>query len=98
MDFFLQNIVKYAYDLSDDETIEHLLANNPSISPTAHHGLSVSLNYYCKYAVGTQLYTKPGITWEEVMPWERMLQRTYQMFEADFQLNAPKDRTLFDYK
>ena len=39
-----------------------------------------------------------GTSWESEMPWERMLLRTYRMFQADIQMNAPKDRTLFNYK
>lgn len=48
--------------------------------------------------VGYQLYTKPGITWESVEPWERMMDRKYRMFQADVQVHAPKQRTLMNYR
>ena len=85
------------YGLADDATLPHILANNASISPTAHHALSVFDKTF-KYSVGTGLFTTPGITWESQHPWERMLPRLYRMWQADIQTNAPKDRTLFDWR
>ena len=48
--------------------------------------------------VGYQLYTKKGVTWESVEPWERMMNRKYRIFQADVQVHAPKDRTLMNYR
>ena len=48
--------------------------------------------------VGYQLYTKKGVTWKSVEPWERMMNRKYRMFQADVQVHAPKDRTLMNYR
>ena len=86
------------YDMPDDTLVEHILGNKHSLSPTAHHGLTVGLDHYAYYAVGTHVFTTPGITWESQHPWERMLPRLYRMFMADVQQNAPRDRTLFNYK
>ena len=50
------------------------------------------------YIVGYQLFTRPGIRFADQEPWERMMSRKYRMFQADVQVNAPVERTLFNYK
>ena len=50
------------------------------------------------YIVGYQLFTRPGIRFADQEPWERMMSRKYRMFQADVQINAPVERTLFNYK
>ena len=75
-----------------------ILANNPSISSTAHRALS-ALDNVIYYGLQLRNYTVPGITWEDQQPWDSiMCSRLYRMSQADIRLNAPKDRTLFDYK
>ena len=96
-----QNALKYyltkLYQRPDDHNMAQVLANNPTISPTAHHAFTVwdTIMYYM---YGAQLWTKPGITWESQHPWDKMLPRLYRMFNADVELSAPKTRTLLNYK
>ena len=84
--------------MPDDALIDQIMANNKLISPTAHAGLSGSMEHYCFYIIGHHLFTRPGIKWSDGEPWERMMARKYRMFMADVQVNAPKERTLFNYK
>lgn len=93
----LKKFVSTLYELPDDLLLEHIFGNSPSISPTAHHGLNVGLGLYSYYIVGCHVFTRPGITWESQHPWDKMLPRMYRLFMADVQVNAPKDRTLFNY-
>ena len=86
------------YDLPNDTLMDQIFANNKSISPTAHEAMNGSLDHYSYYIVGVHMFTRPGITWESQHPWDRMLGRMYRMFQADVQINAPKERTLFNYK
>ena len=86
------------YDLPDDTLLDQILANNPLISPTAHHGLNAGLDYYCSYIIGVPSFIKNGATWDSENPWDRMLPRLYRMFMSDVHMNAPKDRTLFNYE
>ena len=93
-----QKFMTTLYDLPDDTLLDQILANNPLISPTAHHGLNAGLGYYCSYIIGVPAFIKNGATWDSENPWDRMLPRLYRMFMSDVQMNAPKDRTLFNYK
>ena len=74
-----------------------IFANNPSISPTANHAMRV-METACYYSFGVKMYTVPDITWESQHPWDRMLPRHFRMFQSDVELNAPKNRTLFNYR
>ena len=47
--------------------------------------------------MGKPLFLDPKSNYEEQEPWEVMAGRKYRMFHADVTLNAPKDRTLFNY-
>ena len=85
------------YEVENDLNLDQVLANNPSISPTAYAGMK-AIDYMCRYVFGMKLYTNLDVTWENQHPWERMLPRLYRMFMADVHMNAPKDRTLFNYK
>ena len=84
--------------MPDDLLLTQIFGNNPSVSPTAHHALTVGLDHYSYYIVGCHVFTTPGITWESQHPWEKMLPRMHRMFMADVLVNAPKDRTLFNYR
>lgn len=83
--------------IPDGFLIDQVLANNLSMSPEAVAGYE-AMGRYARYIVGYQLFTKPNSTFEESEPWERMMSRKYRMFQADVQLNAPQERTLFNYK
>lgn len=47
--------------------------------------------------MGKPLFLDPKSNYEDQEPWEVMADRKYRMFHADVTLNAPKERTLFNY-
>ena len=70
--------------MPDDLLLDQVLANNKSISPTAHFAFDVSFRHYARYIVGNRpFYDKGQRKWSEVEPWERMMNRKYRMFQAD---------------
>jgi len=84
------------YAIPDGALIDQILANNELISPEAYAAYRTS-EFYVMYIVGYQLFTRPGIRFADQEPWERMMSRKYRMFQADVQVNAPVERTLFNY-
>ena len=78
--------------------LNQVFYENEHISPTAHHALRKGLEPYPLYIAGhgPSFFNKNAV-FEQQEPWERMLSRKYRLFHADVQLNAPKDRTLFNY-
>ena len=85
------------YNVPNDLNLDQVLMNNPSISQTAYAGMK-AVDYKCRYVFGAKFYANIDVTWESQHPWERMLPRLYCMFMNDVLMNAPKDRTLFNYK
>jgi len=76
--------------------LEHLLANNTFLSPTVNEGV-VCMQGYTSNMCGAAAYQKYDTTWETMYPWPRFLTRYMRQFNADVIVNAPKDRTLFNY-
>lgn len=93
----LKEFVMAQFEIPDDALIDQILANNNMISPEAHAGYR-TMESYVIYIVGYQLFTRPGVNFAEQEPWEQMMSRKYRMFQADVQVNAPVERTLFNYK
>jgi len=78
--------------------MDHNLFNNPHISPTAHHALHRAVEPYALYTIGFgPLFLDPAADYDKQEPWSRMIARKYRLFHADVTINAPKDRTLFNY-
>ena len=84
--------------LYEKRILNQVFYENEHISPTAHHALRKGLEPYPLYIAGhgPSFFNKNAV-FEQQEPWERMLSRKYRLFHADVQLNAPKDRTLFNY-
>lgn len=43
------------------------------------------------------LFLNPAADYDQQEPWSRMTARKYRLFHADVTINAPKERTLFNY-
>lgn len=48
----LKGFIGQLYEMPDDLLLDQVLANNKSISPTAHFAFDVSFRHYCRYIVG----------------------------------------------
>jgi len=79
----------------DKSSLEHVLYRNPHISPT-HKEAQAFLDAYARNIVNLRT-PWCNETLDEIVPWPRFITRMYRQFHADVQVNAPKDRTLFNY-
>merc|ERR1712168_519040 len=76
-------------------SLEHVLYRNPHISSTVNEAMTW-LNGYVRNIINIPSYIVDE-KFDELVPWPRFATRMFRQFHADVQINAPKDRTLFNY-
>lgn len=77
------------------QTLEVVLYHNSHISPTVNEA-AACMEGYSRTIVNLHGYFTES-TFEEQTPWPKFITRQMRLFNADVVVNAPKDRTLFNY-
>jgi len=78
------------------DTVEHLLANNTFISPSMNTACEF-IGGYAKNMAGCAAYQLNSTKFDRLYTWRRFIPRMKRLFDADVLVNAPKERTLFNY-
>ena len=79
----VKTFIGQLYDMPDDLLLDQVLANNKSISPTAHFAFDVSFRHYCKYIVGQSK------SLAKVPPWLMILKKKVpNVFNHNIQVSS----------
>jgi len=77
-------------------SVEHLIANNSFISPSMNAAVEC-MDGYAKNMAGGAAYQLDSTKSDKLYTWPRFIPRIKRLFDADVLVNAPKERTLFNY-
>ena len=109
----VMGFMKTLIEIPQGAILDQEFFHNPHMSKTAHHALHKAVAPYCLYTISNltetfseenkfcsdygPLFLDRDANFEKQEPWPRMIARKYRLFHADITINAPKERTLFNY-